>query len=605
VRFAQQVLALDRQTAAADQLARLAALRDTRASMAKQGLAEQLIAQSMLWMGRACAEHLNLRPYATQIAAACIMLDGKLAEMATGEGKTIAAALAAATAALSGIPVHLITANDYLVERDVRLLEPVYRALGLTVGYVTGAMNGAQRRQAYGCDIVYCTARELAFDYLRDCLVRNEARDDTPLPGSAGRQTLLRGLCFAIVDEADTILIDEARMPLVLAESAANDGQLGYLADALRLAGTLQSERDFLLDPAAKLAELTVTGKAKLEALSADLQAAWRNRLHREETVASALAALHLFARDRDYLVRNREIVIIDSTTGRAAPGRAWSRGLHQLIALKEACPLQPETLTRAQITYQRFFRRYMRLGAMSGTATESRAELAAVYGMPVVPVPLRIASRRLTLPTIVFGNRRALWNAALREAIELRASGRAVLIGTETVADSEQLSQILKRYGIDHAVLNARQNQAEADVVARAGRPGGITVATSMAGRGTDIRLDAEVARRGGLHVICCQHNPSRRIDRQLLGRCARQGDPGSVRTMMALDQPLAAGLFPLWIRRCIGERGWQHPQWAVRLLLRLPQWMAEQRHRRERRRLLKFDQHAHDELRFGRPVE
>ena len=519
--------------------------------------------------------------------------------MATGEGKTLAAALCAATAALAGIPVHVMTSNDYLVTRDVETLRGLYNALGLKVACVTQAMNTDDRRQAYSADITYCTAKELVFDYLRDAAIKKAARTDLHIrvarlaePTRAHRGTVLRGLCMAVVDEADSILIDEARVPLILSELDSNEDRRDYYGHALRIAESLVEGSDFRLDMRRMSAALTVSGRNRVEQLAAGQHAIWRNRLHREETVCQALAALRIYERDRHYIVDESTVLIIDEMTGRVAPGRVWSRGLHQLIELKEDCDVSAEQSTSVQITYQRFFQRYLRLGGMSGTLSEGRTELRSVYGLDVVKVPLRLPGKRELLPTAIYPDRQLQWNAVVSHARQLQQTGQPVLIGTDSVAESETLSTLLDDAGITHTVLNARQDKAEAQIVASAGAVGSITVATNMAGRGTDIPLGTGVTERGGLHVISCQHNTSRRIDRQLIGRCARQGDPGSAQIVLCLEQPLILRTIPRWLRHIASRKsGLTRPRWLVGLIARLPQKLEEHRQRDQRRNMLAQD--------------
>ena len=573
-------------------------LYDVRAAMSRDGLTEALMAEALALASHACLRTLGLRPYPTQLVAARIMLDNRLAEMATGEGKTLAAGLCAAVAALAGIPVHVVTANDYLVARDAAWLQPLFQALGLAAGTVTQPLPHAQRPRAYNHDIVYCTAKELVFDYLRDGLARARNKPFPGAthnePGGSHRATLLRGLCMAVVDEADSVLIDEACVPLVLSERRENAGQMAYHHQALDLAARLVANTDFVLEEPNMTAVLSEHGRDRLETETAGLGLAWRNRLHRDETVATALTALHLYVRDRHYVVQDHRVTIIDQATGRLAPGRAWSRGLQQMIEIREGLPPSAENATVAQITYQRFFRRYLRLGGMSGTLREARGELQSVYGLSVVEVPLRSPSRRRVLPIRLLPDRAAQWDAALGAALEASRAGRPVLIGTDSVAESDALSRRFAAEGIAHALLNARQDEDEARIVAAAGAAGHITIATNMAGRGTDIALGDGVAARGGLHVICCQHNESRHIDRQLVGRCARQGDPGSAQTLLAVDKPLIAQTLPRWLLRRAGASGPALPQWLARAVVRIPQLLEEGRRRVQRRELLKNDLRA-----------
>lgn len=584
-------------------------LQRVRSGMLLHGFDHALVAEAFALIARTCSDTLDRQPYETQLMAAGIMLDGQLAEMATGEGKTIAAAVCAATAALAGVPVHVMTANDYLVERDAETLSPLYHALGLTVGAVTQKMDPEARRQAYACDITYSTAKEIAFDYLRDRVARGRQRDDlhlraTRLNPAHSNGTLLRGLCMAIVDEADSILIDEACVPLVLAARSEDSGQLDYLEKAFAVAAALTTA-DYRIHRSHMKAELTARGRDELERRTAAAGNAWRNRAHREEMVCLALAALHIYSRDRHYLVRDDKIEIIDETTGRPAAGRTWSRGLHQLIELKEGCEPSDQQVTAAQITFQRFFRRYHRVSGSSGTLAEASGELREVYDLNVVRVPLRKPSRRRLSTTRLYPDRQSQVKAVAERALTVSGEGRPVLIGTDSVADSENLSIALSASGIDHAVLNARQDAAEAELIAAAGQAGRITVTTNIAGRGTDIPLAADVAERGGLHVICCQHNISRRIDRQLVGRCARQGDPGSAEVLLATDQALLTRWTPNWLRRRIATQGMQRPRWLVQLLVHVPQSVESARRRDQRRALLANDLHNSRGRAFGGPGE
>ena len=569
-----------------------------RARLNREGLGDATLADAFRLIDAVAGAALGVRLYDGQLIAARIMLDGRLAEMATGEGKTIAIALGAAAAALAGIPVHVITANDYLVGRDAAALRPLYAALGLTVGAIAQAQDPRARRREYACDITYCTASELAFDYLRDGLARGAASSDLEqraarlCDGASGNAPVLRGLCMALVDEADSCLIDDARVPLILARPAPDNGRNDYTSRALALARRLRAPRDYALDPAGMSARLNQSGRASLEVWSTGLAPVWRNRVHREEMLATALAALHLYRRDVHYLVRDGKVLLIDASTGRIAYGRAWSGGLQQLIELKEHCAPTAENETCAQITFQRLFRRYWRLGGMSGTLREARRELLDVYALRLVAVPLNRPDRRRIEPTRIFADRERQFDAVLARTRSAAGAGRPVLIGADSVADSHALSARLTSAGLPHQVLNAHHEASEAAIIAGAGAPGCITVATNMAGRGTDIPLGPGVAGRGGLYLICCQHNASARIDRQLIGRCARRGDPGTAETLLAANQPLIAPLFPRWLRRRLPENGLHYPAWVIGLLVRLPQWLEERRQRAARRTTLERDQ-------------
>ena len=569
-----------------------ATVRSVRLTLQCEGLEPKPLAAALALACVAFDRAMCVRPFDTQLAAASIVLQGGLAEMATGEGKTFAVAIAAASAALAGIPVHVITANDYLVARDAQRLEPVYRMLGLKVGAVTQELDRESRRGAYASHVTYCTAKEVVFDYLRDGLGRE--RDParallTALCEPLAEQPLLRGLCMAIVDEADHVLIDEARVPLVLAGPAPEPDASSAIERALALARTLCEGEHFVRRRG--VCELTPAGQNETQARLAGSASAWRNRIHRESTVQTALCALHVFRRDHEYLVRNGEVVVIDGGTGRAAPGRTWSLGLHQAIELKEGCEPSAPQATLAQITYQRFFARYLRLAGVSGTLRESRRELSTVYDLRVQRVADRQASQRRVMPTRLFANRASLWAAVSARIAAVSRTGRPVLVGTDSVADSNELSRRLKNDGIDHAVLNAHHDDIEASLVARAGRRGAITVATNMAGRGTDIPLDPGVAALGGLHVMCCQLNAASRIDRQLAGRCARQGDPGSVETWLSLETPVLRTRLPAVLRAILSRQATRCPGCLVRGIARLAQRLEERRRRSERARLLRAD--------------
>ncbi|WP_194713384.1 preprotein translocase subunit SecA [Noviherbaspirillum soli] len=550
--------------------ARLATLR---ALLARDGFEDNLLAQVFALIALACQRTLGIEPHDTQLLAARILLERRLAEMATGEGKTLAAGIAALAAALAGVPVHVVTANDYLAQRDCAKLRPLAEALGLSAGAVAGTMDVAARIRAYRCDICWCAARELAFDYLRDSLAVRRG----------GEAALLRGLCMAIVDEADSILIDEARVPLVLSEAAqASPREQAEFAHAWRLAQRLLPG---VHHAGAAAPRLTRAGRALLAESARHEPPPWSAAQRGEDLVCAAILARDTLESGVHYHVRGGKVCLIDDTTGRSAEGRAWSGGLQQMVELKEGCALSPPAQTASRISYQRFFPRYLWLCGMSGTLAESRRELFQAYGMALVGVPLRGTSRRTLLPPAAFSDTATLWRAVARDAARLAASGRPVLIGTDSVADSEALSRVLSEAALAHAVLNARFDRHEAAVVAAAGMPGAITVATNMAGRGTDIALSPAAAASGGLHVICCQQNPSARIDRQLIGRCARAGQPGSAQRLVALDGRMLAGAtLARWLRRSCDDNGAARG-WRARLALMLLGFAQQRQARRERR--------------------
>lgn len=504
-----------------------------RGRLALEGFTLELAAEAFSVISLFMHKELGMTPYDTQLLAGWLMLDRRLIEMHTGEGKTVAVALTAITGALAGIPVHVITANDYLVERDATFIKPVMQSLGLTVGSVISTSTPSQRSYAYDCDVTYCTAKEITFDYLRDQFNRNSItlmKEERP-------ECLLRGLCMAIIDEADSILIDEARTPLILSEPAPNQEQSAFYRQALFLSAQLKENQDYQIDINNSFVWLTATGQERSVRLASRMGGAWNLRLRREETLCLALTAQHLFTRDKHYLVKDKCVYIIDETTGRIAENRKWSRGLQQLIEIKEGCPPTEPQKTSAQTTFQKFFARYLRLSGISGTLSEAANELLAIYGLPVSYVPLRFPSLRVMSAPRFFSNYYDQWQYVINRVIKLHSQGKPILIGTNSVTDSESLSQMLTEKGVRHSILNARFNAEEAEIVANAGQKGAVTVATNMAGRGTDISLGEGIAALGGLHIIACQNNSSRRIDRQLYGRCARQGDPGTVEHLYCME--------------------------------------------------------------------
>lgn len=580
-----------------------------------QGLSVPLCLEAFGLIRELSARTLHQRHYDSQLMAGWAVLRGQLAEMETGEGKTLAATLAAATAALAGIPVHVITVNEYLVKRDAESLAPLYRTLGLTVGYVTQSMTPEQRREGYACDITYCTNKQVAFDYLRDRLLLGNNRSQLRLQLESAcadknrlAQFLLRGLCFAIVDEADSLLVDEARTPLILTRNIDSSTENAVYRQAMDLARSLLDGRDFFLDPAQHSVQLSAEGQQKLAGLQMTGEGFWRNPRRREELVCQALHALHLLQKDRDYLVQEDKILIIDTNTGRTMPDRSWERGLHQLVEEKEGCPLSDSREQMGRLTYQRFFRRYLRLGGMTGTAREAGFELWSVYGLHVQRIPLHRPSRRRELPARVYATAEEKWSAVIAAVLEMQRQGRPVLIGTASVVDSELVSRRLAAAGVFHRVLNARQDKEEAEIVATAGHKGQVTVATNMAGRGTDIPLADGVAELGGLHVIATCRNEAGRIDRQLSGRCARQGEPGSHQPILSLaDQLVRQYCRPALINflcRRTAKGGLFHAQLNMHIFKRAQQ-RCERQHREARRTLLRHEKQTGRLLAFSGHLE
>ena len=567
-------------------------LAEARMALRRHGFEARATAQAMACVQVALGLSAGRQLHPLQLLAAGQLLNQQLVEMSTGEGKTLAMAAAACVAALAGVPVHVITANDYLAERDAQALKPLCERLNLRVGHVAPGMAPATRREVYGRDIVFTAARELAFDHLRDGLA---------LPGSGHETPVLRGLCMALLDEADSILLDEAVVPLVISGSlpekpAQQAARRALWWQAYQLSKGLAANTHFHHDGGQLDLQLTDEGQAEAARLAQPLGGPWRRPGTRHELLRLALTARHALVRERHYLVREQRIELLDQLTGRVAVGRAWTQGLQALVELKEGCPPSAPTDTLAQITYQRFFQRYWHLAGLSGTLAEARGELREVYGLTVHRMTLRQPSRRQDRPVRHFCSAEARWQAAAAAAARLRAQGQPVLIGTDTVTDSERLSWHLTRQGVPHAVLNARHDRQEADIIGQAGRAGQVTVATRMAGRGTDIALDEAALAAGGLHVIHCQRNESRRMDRQLLGRAGRQGQPGSTETWIcsgnSADSPPISDPMLTRCSSSVTESVVRTASWGRRITVRLQQWIEEQRQSAMRRHLLKQDQ-------------
>ena len=564
-------------------------------------------ARAFALVAECAARRLGLRPHHTQILAGWAMLERAVVEMDTGEGKTLAATLPAATAALAGVPVHVVTTNDYLAARDAGAMTPLFEALGLRVGLAGEALDVEQRRAAYACDVTYCSSRQLVFDYLRDLRALGSRRGRlserlAPMVGPARSAALLRGLNFAIVDEADSVLVDEAGTPALLARERRDDAGEVLLRQALAFGQALRPGEHFQLDEPQRQARLTEAGSRLVADMAGGHGGAWRSARAREELVVRALAALHLYRRDRDYLVRDGGVRIIDPDTGRVLADRSWQHGLQQLVELREDCAPSAARETELRITYQSLFGRYLRLAGMTGTATEVSAELRRVYGLRVRRIrPLRPSLRR-SLPERLFTRASAKWRQVVERTIDLHRQGRPVLIGTRTVADSEHVSALLAEAGVPHRVLNARQDAEEADVIARAGQRGAVTVATNMAGRGTDIRLGDGVAALGGLHVIACERQASRRLDRQLFGRTARQGEPGSVELVTSLEDELLHRHLPAAVAAPLARLAARGPLTGLAAALpgALAQRAASRGTSRARRRMLLAERRLADALCF-----
>lgn len=519
------------------------ALDDTALGREIRGLKKKLrlkgatfarVCQSFALVREIAGRHLNIRHYDVQLMGGWALFNGMVAEMETGEGKTLTATLPACTAAMSGLPTHVITVNDYLAGRDASLMRPVYEAMDLSLGVIQHGMPPEERKEAYRCDVVYCTNKELVFDYLKDHLQQRQRPGQAAYPlqrlyDETVENLNLRGLYFGIVDEADSVLIDEARTPLVISGTGDSNFEEEVYRQAIDFAEQMVEDKDFNLDLTAKKVQLTDPGNERLEGLAEYSGGFWQARRRREQLVRQALTAIHIFHLDNDYIINDGKVSIVDEYTGRLMSDRSWEQGLHQMIECKEGCEITVQKDTLARMTYQRFFRRYHLLAGMTGTAREVTRELRSVYRLRVVRIPTHRPLIRKKEGAGFFISQKEKMDAIVQRTESLHGADQPVLIGSLTVENSEMLSALLDEHGLKHRILNARQDREEAEIISQAGQKGQITVATNMAGRGTDIQLGDDVEELGGLYVIGSEPHGARRIDRQLFGRCGRQGDPGS----------------------------------------------------------------------------
>lgn len=468
---------------------------------------------------------LGKRHYDVQLLGGMVLHQGRISEMRTGEGKTLVATLPSYLNALTGKGVHVITVNDYLARRDAEEMGQLHRFLGLTVGLNIHGMDPFEKQQAYAADITYGTNNEFGFDYLRDNMVMS--RD----------QMVQRPLHYAIVDEVDSILIDEARTPLIISGQAEKSTELYVRANIF--VSSLRAA-DYAIDEKARSVVLTEQGAHKAERFFNISNLFDPEHVTINHHITQALKAHHMMKRDKDYVVQDNEIIIVDEFTGRMMYGRRYSEGLHQAIEAKEGVKIQNESKTLATITLQNYFRMYQKLSGMTGTAKTEEEEFRSIYGMDVVVIPTNRPNQRIDLQDVVYKNVRGKFNAVVEEIVKRHAVGQPMLVGTTSIEKSEYLSELLKKRGIPHQVLNAKQHEREAQIVALAGQRGAVTIATNMAGRGTDIILGEGVADLGGLHIIGTERHESRRIDNQLRGRSGRQGDPGSTQFFLSLEDDL-----------------------------------------------------------------
>jgi len=543
---------------------------------------DRLLPEAFAAVREASVRTLGLRHYDVQVMGAVALHSGRIAEMKTGEGKTLAATMPVYLNALTGKGVHVVTVNDYLANRDSEWMGPVYKALGLTVGVILHDQTPTERREQYMCDVTYGTNNEFGFDYLRDNMV------------TSMENRVQRKPHYAIVDEVDSILIDEARTPLIISGQAEDSGPT--YATFAKVAQLLEPDVDYTVDEKARTVAINEPGIDKIERrINVDnlYDEANIELMHHAQ---AALKARALFKRDRDYIVTpDGQVVIVDEFTGRLMHGRRYSDGIHQAIEAKEGVKVQEEHRTMATITFQNYFRMYEKLAGMTGTAKTEEDEFRSIYGLDVIEIPTAKPMIRLDNPDAVFKGQKAKYENILADIEDCYKRGQPVLVGTVSIDKNEALSEMLRRRGIKHQVLNAKYHEKEAEIIKLAGQKGAVTIATNMAGRGTDIVLGEGVAALGGLHVIGTERHESRRIDNQLRGRSGRQGDPGSSRFFVAMDDDLMRLFGGENIGKILGIIGWnegeaiEHPQLSRQI--EAAQKRVESRHFDMRKHLLQYD--------------
>ncbi len=520
--------------------------REFKERLSKGETLDDILPEAFAVVREAAARVLGMRHYRVQLIGGIILHQGRIAEMKTGEGKTLVSTLPAYLNGLTGEGVHIVTVNDYLAKRDAEWMGQVHEFLGLTVGVVLNGMDNDERRAAYGCDITYVTNNELGFDYLRDNMVIYK------------EQLVQRGLKFAIIDEVDSVLIDEARTPLIISGQSGKSTKLYEACDILArqlekgeasgefskinaiMGEEIEETGDFIVNEKEKNVNLTEEGVKKVEKFFHIENLADPENLEIQHNIILALRAHYLMFRDQDYVVKDDEVLIVDEFTGRIMPGRRYSDGLHQAIEAKEHVKVKRESKTLATITFQNLFNKYEKKSGMTGTALTEEKEFREIYGMDVVEIPTNMPVIRVDMEDAVYKTQREKFRAVCDEVEQAHEKGQPVLVGTITIEVSEHLSSMLKKRGIKHNVLNAKYHEQEAEIVAQAGQHGAVTIATNMAGRGTDIKLDDEARAAGGLKIIGTERHESRRIDNQLRGRSGRQGDPGESRFYISLEDDL-----------------------------------------------------------------
>ena len=574
----------------------------------------QMLPEALAILVDAARRTLGLRPFSVQITGALCLHRGYLAEMATGEGKSLTACLPAILAGWTGRPCHIVTVNDYLTKRDALEMKALYEFCGVSAGCVTSGMAPDERRLNYDRGAMYTTSKELVADFLRDRLIMGSLHDPSRRlirhilfpDGNRKEGLVLRGLDTAIVDEADSVLIDEAVTPLIISQVRENRLFTQVYSTAGRIAKKLVPDIDYTADLKYKEIVLKKSALAKIAEKAEKLPGIWRNTARSEEVIKQALAAREFYRRDEQYVIQDGHIVIVDEFTGRLMPDRTWRQGFHQAVEAKENLELSNPSETMARRSFQQFFRIFTHLSGMTGTGREAAGEFWQIYGLPVLKVPTNRPCVRKLFPDRIFGNAAQKWTAVMDEIITIHKTGRPILVGTRNVFASEKLANLLRAEKLAFNLLNAVHHEEEASIVRVAGEEARITISTNMAGRGTDIKLHGKVAEKGGLHVIATERHESGRIDRQLFGRSARQGDPGSAQAFVSMEDELICRFVPAVFQRqlksvlerkipgaaCLAGQALSHAQRA-----------AQQLAFSQRKNVLRMDTWIEDALSFSGP--
>lgn len=570
-------------------------------SLINQPNNSQVIASVFSTVGEACYRVFGYYPHDVQYMGAWTLLSGALAEMQTGEGKTLVAGLAATIMASAGASVHVVSTNDYLAERDAHEMQQLFGFFKLNAGSVVEGMEPQERCVQYRKDICYVSGKELVFDYLKDRLAGHgflSARVShlkELIKANSQEEPLIPCLHFVIVDEADSILIDEARTPLIISRDAEGLYEPELICWAVEQAKKMRENTHFTISDHQSITVLD-SAIAQCAPVPESVRAVWNVVRWQRVLLKQAITAVHIFKLDQQYILADGKVQIVDESTGRVMPDRTWEQGLHQLIECKEGLEQSSSRETLAKMTFQRFFRRYFLLSGLTGTASESRQELWEVYGLAVLRIPPNRPNRRIRMPNICSQNQAQKWQFVYEDVLAAINRGQPVLVGTRSVEASEAISAVLTEYGLEHIVLNARQDNNEAEIIRQAGRSARVTVATNMAGRGTDIKLSDESRQAGGLHVILTEFHESPRVDRQLFGRSGRQGDPGSTRAIVSMQDELFKKNMPWLCEGSIPNFGKLMP-----IILFLAQWRAEHQALKARRQTLKQDKTLHQLIGFA----